>query len=235
VAVRAPVAGAVAEAVDGWSESSTPDGENFTVLEWVGGVLPADESGAFPVEFVVPDAVGELLSFPAVQRCEDGGELAWISGDPAAEYPAPRVLILSAESEPAETIDDVPLDAPGRDQLTAIVDIDNPTGTATTVGPTTSTPPADSAPAITAADAEPSTSGPVVTTGSTDAVTTEPATSEPGTSEPAGTDPGTDATSDGDDDGGSSSTPWIVGGVLLLLAFAGGAFVTVRRRADRSV
>ncbi len=92
VAVRAPVPGAVAEEVEGWSASSTPEGDGFTVLEWVGGVLPADEAGAFPVEFVVPDAVGELLVFPAVQGCENGGELPWISGDPAAEFPAPRVL-----------------------------------------------------------------------------------------------------------------------------------------------
>ena len=89
VAVRAPVAGAMAEPVDGWSESSTPDGETRTVLEWSGGLLPTDETGAFPVEFVVPDAVGELMVFPAVQGCEDGNELAWISGDPATEFPAP--------------------------------------------------------------------------------------------------------------------------------------------------
>ncbi len=151
VAVRAPVDGAIAEDVEGWTASSTPDGEGFTVLEWVGGVLPADEPGAFPVEFTVPDAVGELLVFPAVQGCEDGGELAWISGDPGTEFPAPRVLILAAGSEPAATIDDVPLDAPGRDQLTAIIDIDNPAGTTTTAPPTTSdTTPPDTEPATTA-------------------------------------------------------------------------------------
>ena len=152
VAVRAPVPGAVAEEVEGWSASSTPEGDEFTVLEWVGGVLPADEAGAFPVEFVVPDAVGELLVFPAVQGCENGGELPWISGDPAAEFPAPRVLILAAGSEPAETIDDVPADAPGRDQLTSIVDVDNPSGT-TTVAPAETTPP----------DTEPPATEPVVT------------------------------------------------------------------------
>ena len=65
--VRAPVAGAIAETVDGWTATSTPDGAGFTVLEWSGGMLPVDETGAFPVEFVVPDTVGELLVFPAVQ------------------------------------------------------------------------------------------------------------------------------------------------------------------------
>ena len=67
-----------------------------------------------------------LLTFPAIQVCENGEELAWISGDPADEYPAPRVLVLPPGSEPAATLDDVPLDAPGRDQLVAVVDVDNP-------------------------------------------------------------------------------------------------------------
>ena len=69
---------------------------------------------------------GVLLTFPAIQVCENGEELAWISGDPADEYPAPRVLVLPPGSEPATTIDDVALDAPGRDQLVAVVDVDNP-------------------------------------------------------------------------------------------------------------
>jgi uncharacterized protein YcnI len=228
VAVRAPVAGAVAEAVDGWSETSTPDGGSFTVLEWSGGVLPTDEAGAFPVEFVVPDTVGELLVFPAIQACEDGSELAWISGDPEAEFPAPRLLILAPGSEPAATIDDVPLDAPGRDQLVAIVDVDNPTAP-TTIAP--ADPVADSTPAaIEPIETEPSA--------------TEPASSSPVASEPVVTDPSgsvadstvaTDSVDTienvGDDnDDGSSSAPWIIGGILLLAAIAVAAIVAARRR-----
>ena len=52
--------------------------------------------------------------------------MAWIDGDPEGETPAPRILVLEAGSPSAATIDDVPADAPGRDQLTAIVDVDNP-------------------------------------------------------------------------------------------------------------
>ena len=115
-----------AEDVDGWSVSSTQDDQGRTVVEWTGGSLPPDQPGAFPIEFVAPDAVGELLTFPAVQTCANGEELAWISGDPATEFPAPRLLILAPGSEPAATIDDVPLDAPGRDQITAVIDVDNP-------------------------------------------------------------------------------------------------------------
>ena len=132
VSIRAPVAGAEAGVVDGWTATATPDDEGRTVLEWTGGTLPADEEGAFPVTFTAPETVGELLTFPSIQRCENGEELAWISGDPADEFPAPRVLVLPPGSAPAATIDDVPADAPGREQLTAVVDIDNPDATTTT-------------------------------------------------------------------------------------------------------
>ena len=138
VRIRAPFPDATAGLVDGWTATATPDGEGNTVLEWTGNVLPADEEGAFPVEFTAPDTPGVLLTFPAIQVCENGEELAWISGDPADEYPAPRVLVLPAGSEPATTIDDVALDAPGRDQLVAVIDVDNPNETTTTTAaPTT--------------------------------------------------------------------------------------------------
>lgn len=140
VAIRAPLAGATAGEVDGWTATATADGSGRTVLEWTGGSLPADEEGEFPVTFTAPDQVGELLLFPAVQTCENGDELAWISGDPEAEYPAPRLLILPAGSEPASSIDDVPPEAPGRDQLTAVVEVEAATTTTaapTTVAPTT--------------------------------------------------------------------------------------------------
>lgn len=224
VAVRAPVADAVAEDVEGWTASSTPDGEGRTVLEWTGGVLPTDEAGAFPVEFLAPDTVGTLLTFPAVQTCENGEELAWISGNPADEYPAPRLLILAPGSEPAATVDDVPLDAPGRDQLTAIVDVDNPGSTTLAPAPT-----------------EPDATDPVVTQpADTEAAVTEPAVTElaapvsvPDTA--VATDPGdttlelgTSATASEDD--GSTPTVWIVLGVIAFVAIAGGVILAARRR-----
>jgi hypothetical protein len=140
VSIRAPVAGAVAGEVEGWTATSTPDAQGRTVLEWTGGVLPSDQEGAFPITFTAPDTVGALLTFPSIQQCENGEELAWISGDPANEYPAPRILVLPPGSAPATTIDEVPADAPGRDQLTAIVDVDNPNETTTTTAPSTTTP-----------------------------------------------------------------------------------------------
>jgi uncharacterized protein YcnI len=134
VRVRAPMLDAEAQPVDGWTETSEPDDEGHTILTWSGGELPADEIGEFPITFPVPDTVGELLVFPAIQDCANGEELAWIDGDPESEYPAPRLLVLDADAEPAESLDDVAEDAPGRDLLTEVIeDVDNPNGvTATT-------------------------------------------------------------------------------------------------------
>ena len=91
---------------------------------------PPTRTGAFPVEFTAPDTPGVLLTFPAIQVCENGEELAWISGDPADQYPAPRVLVLAAGLRAGgDASTTCPLDAPGRDQLVAVVDVDNPNET----------------------------------------------------------------------------------------------------------
>lgn len=158
VSVRAPVAGAAATPVEGWTESATPD-DDGTILKWTGGVLPADTTGAFPVTFTAPDEPGRLLTFPALQVCEGGEELAWISGDPHGDYPAPRLLVLPAESEQAATVDDVPADAPGREQLTEIVDVDNPSAEPEPT-PSTSASPATTAPGATTTTATDDTAAP---------------------------------------------------------------------------
>lgn len=213
VSVRAPVPDARAGEVEGWTATATPDGAGNTVVEWTGGVLPADEAGSFPVELVVPDAVGTLLAFPAIQRCENGEELAWIGTQPGDEQPAPQVLVLPPGAEPAATIDDVPLDAPGRDLLVALlegnVDVDNPSATTTTAAATTTT---------TAAPTTPATTAPATTASATAPETVATASTAPATTAAAG-----------DDDGGSSAglIAVIVGG---LVAVVGGAAALVARR-----
>lgn len=137
VAVRAPVGDAIPEPVASWDVSAEADGEGNTVLTWSGGVLPADRVGEFPLTFTVPDAVGELLLFPSIQTCENGEELAWISGDPESEFPAPRLLVLPEDHPPAASIEQVAPDAPGRHLLVEVVDTDRPT--TTTVPATTTT------------------------------------------------------------------------------------------------
>ena len=124
VSIQAPVPGATAGVVSGWTETSTADPEGRTVLDWVDGSLPSDRTGEFPVTFQVPDTPGELLTFPSVQVCENGEELSWINGDPDSEYPAPRLLILPAGSAAATALAQVPEDVPGRDLLVQIVDVD---------------------------------------------------------------------------------------------------------------
>ena len=143
VYVRAPVEGATAVDVAGWTSAAEPDGEGNTVLEWTGGNLPTDQTGSFGVTFLVPDTPGELLTFPAVQGCADGAELAWIDGDPEGDYPAPRLLVLPAGAAPATSLDEVPVDAPGREQLTQILDIDNPGADTAAETTTTTSPPAE--------------------------------------------------------------------------------------------
>lgn len=152
VAVRAPVAGAVGGEVEGWTATANPDANGNTVIEWKGGTLAADAKGAFPVTFTAPDAAGTLLLFPAVQTCENGAEESWIGGDPDGDNPAPRILVLPAGSELAHDLDEVAADAPGRDQLTAVVTVPNlgADGTTTTAA-TTTTAEAGAATATTAA------------------------------------------------------------------------------------
>jgi len=145
VSIRAPIAGATAGSVPGWTGTATDNavtstGARSTTLTWTGGSLPADHTGAFPVIFTVPDTPGELVVFPSIQRCANGEVLRWISGDPVAEFPAPRVLVLPRGSQPAATLDDVPAGVPGRDLLIQIIDVDDPDATTTTTPPTTTAP-----------------------------------------------------------------------------------------------
>lgn len=139
VRIRVPLEGVAAGEVDGWTATTEADGSDNTVVSWEGGSLASDEAGAFPVSFVVPDLPGELLLFPAIQLCANGEELAWISGDPGADNPAPRLLVLPEGFEPASSIDEVPADAPGRDLLQEVVDLDNPASTSSTVASTSTT------------------------------------------------------------------------------------------------
>lgn len=208
VAIQAPLTGAVAGEVEGWTASASDDGSGNTVAEWTGGTLPPDQEGAFPITFTVPDTVGELLVFPSVQVCENGEELAWIDGDPTSDYPAPRLLVLPADAEPAASIDDVPADAPGRDQLVAIVDVDNPADDGGTDDPATTTEPTS-----TSEDAS------ITTVPLDDATTSSTAPLE--LAEPE----------DGSDDDDSGAAPLIIVAVIVVVALAGGGYYLSTRRS----
>ncbi len=226
--VQAPVEGAFAHEVGGWTSSATPDGAGHTVLRWDGGSTPADEEGAFPVEFTVPDAVGSLLAFPTVQRCDNGEELAWIGTAPGDELPAPQLLVLAAGSAPAATIDEVPAGVPGRDLLAALLGAESgdeaaapppPAGATSTTLPAAAT----VAPGTTAAPS--STAAP--TTAATAGTAATPATSAASTTGAPGTAPVTTDASDG-----GSSTGLVVAVIVIVVAVIGGgtAILLARRR-----
>jgi periplasmic copper chaperone A len=143
--VQAPLAGATALDKAGWKATSTAGATGNTVLEWSGGSQPAHEPGAFQVRFTVPDKVGTLLAFPAVQTCANGAQETWIETDPGAENPAPQLLVLAAGSQPAATVDDVPQDAPGRAQLATLVAADEAQDAAGTTTPGSTAAPATTA------------------------------------------------------------------------------------------
>jgi uncharacterized protein YcnI len=226
VRIRAPLPDASAGEVEGWTASSAPDGAGNSVLEWTGGSLPTDEEGAFPVTFVAPDEVGRLLTFPAIQVCANGEELAWIDGDPAGEYPAPRVLVLPPEYEPAETLDEVPLDAPGRDQLVQVIDVDNPQTPTTTAA----TVPATAAPTVPATTSGPTTSVPAPTT---PAPTSAPAGSSSTVVVTTTIVPSTSVETSAEGTGSSAAMPILLVAGLAVVG-GGGAAYLVRRRSSAS-
>lgn len=199
IAVRAPISGVIGEEVEGWTSSSATDGEGRTVVEWKGGSLPVDVTGEFPITFTAPDDVGTLLLFPAVQICENGEEYAWIDGDPESDTPAPRLLILAPGSDTATSVDEVPPDAPGRDQLTAVIDTAPPTSVVATT--TTST---------TASESPTTDAGETSTSGS-----------------PTSTTSSSEAGPDSDNTGSNAVAVVLIGGVAVVLV--GGGFYLWRR------
>jgi uncharacterized protein YcnI len=73
--------------------------------------LPDGQRDTFELSFQVPDAEGEVLSFPTIQTCEQG-ETAWteIASDgqdeEELEHPAPSFTILPATPEAVDDSDD---------------------------------------------------------------------------------------------------------------------------------
>lgn len=118
VAIRVPagVASVKPEFVPGWDVSSEVGpydepvelhGEEITEgvqsVTWTaqpGQELPDDQFREFGLSVKLPDGeAGDVLYFPTVQSCPDGGEIAWIeipSGDEELESPAPAVTLTAA-------------------------------------------------------------------------------------------------------------------------------------------
>lgn len=228
VSVRVPAPGATAGDVEGFTSSAEADGDR-TILRWTGGLLPAEQEGEFPITFTVPDTVGELLLFPTVQTCEVG-EVAWIDGDPEGEHPAVRMLVLPAGSEPARDIDEVPADAPGRDLLTSIVDVDNPAGGGTTVAPATTVPATTAvttAPSVTTA-VDTTTDAAITTSSAPDGTAAASATTAPATTDAAPTT----AVDDDDDSSNAGTIVFIVAVAVVVLGATAGFLLRRRQTAS---
>ena len=88
-----------AESVPGWKAANTPG-----QMTWRGGPLPDNELQEFPFTATLYGKKGTATPFNVIQRCEGGGENAWIQPIPASgaepEYPAPVVTLTSTATEP---------------------------------------------------------------------------------------------------------------------------------------
>jgi uncharacterized protein YcnI len=74
-----------------------PVTERIATVTWSGGTIAPGEFDEFGFTAQVPDQVGAVLVFPAVQTYSDGAEVRWI-GAADADEPAPRVTLAAAES-----------------------------------------------------------------------------------------------------------------------------------------
>lgn len=107
-----------AEAVPGWTvDYTTADldepyelhGSEVTTyvaeITWTAdeGALSGDQYVTFGISARWPADPGATIALPAVQRCDDGSETAWIETDADAEHPAPVVEIvpISADGDQA--------------------------------------------------------------------------------------------------------------------------------------
>ena len=72
--------------------------ERIATVTWSGGKIGPGEFDEFGFSAKVPDSVGQVLVFPAVQTYSNGDVARWI-GSADADEPAPRVTLAAAESE----------------------------------------------------------------------------------------------------------------------------------------
>ena len=80
-------------------EGEEPITERIGRVTWSGGTVEPGEFVEFGVSFQVPETPGDDLLFPTVQTYSGGEAVRWISPDPEAEEPAPRVTVLPPEEE----------------------------------------------------------------------------------------------------------------------------------------
>jgi periplasmic copper chaperone A len=80
-------------------EGEEPITERIASVTWSGGSIRPGEFMEFGVSFQVPETPGEELLFPSLQTYSSGEVVRWISPDPEADTPAPRIAVLPPEEE----------------------------------------------------------------------------------------------------------------------------------------
>jgi hypothetical protein len=69
-------------------------------VTWKGGRLDAHQFTDFGLSMQLPDAPGETVHFPAIQRCAEG-QTRWIQipveGEPEPDEPAPGVVLIAED------------------------------------------------------------------------------------------------------------------------------------------
>lgn len=137
------------------------DEDGVLVIDWTGGTLHGDAVDGFAFVAVPQGDVGSAVAVPIYQRCEQG-DVRWADDDPAAENPAPVVMVTAAAANPVQPVPLAPAGAatppPAPATEPAAPDPDQATSPAATAAeppaPADATPP-PAAPAATANGAAP--------------------------------------------------------------------------------
>ena len=85
----------------GWE--ATVDESGPVVVTWEGGPLPHDQFQEFGLSVLMPETPGETVTFPTIQTCESGEEVAWVEETPEGgeepEHPTPAIALVESEGE----------------------------------------------------------------------------------------------------------------------------------------
>ncbi len=89
---------ATAGYLTGWE--ATVDEAGPVVVTWEGGPLPHDQFQEFGISVLMPETPGETVTFPTIQTCASGEEIAWIEETPEGgeepEHPAPAIALVES-------------------------------------------------------------------------------------------------------------------------------------------
>lgn len=92
------------EPVPGWDVKIARNGDQVSTVTWTASdpsvAIQPGQFQDFGLSVGIPEEypAGDSLTFPAIQRYDDGETVRWI-GEPESDHPAPQVLLTEAEAE----------------------------------------------------------------------------------------------------------------------------------------